>query len=88
MSEFIAVLLVVLAVLALCFLAMAIGLIFRGKIIRGGCGSSPEGHDDKVISCDTCSKKAINLCEDDDTMGLAGVSSVATWGRFKEKSSD
>ena len=85
MSEFLAVLPVVLVVVGFSFAAMAIGLIFRGRIMRGGCGSSPGGHDSEDISCDACSKKTINLCESDDSTGLAAVSAVATWGRFEKK---
>jgi hypothetical protein len=85
MSEFIAVLAVVMVVVGVSFAAMAIGLIFRGRIMRGGCGSSPADNSEKDISCDACSKKKINLCESDDSTGLAAVSNVATWGRFEKR---
>ena len=85
MSEFIAVLVVVMVVVGVSFAAMAIGLIFRGRIMRGGCGSSPGDNSEKDISCDACSKKKINLCESDDSTGLAAVSNVATWGRFEKR---
>ena len=52
---------------------------------RGGCGSSPGDNSEKDISCDACSKKKINLCESDDSTGLAAVSNVATWGRFEKR---
>ena len=32
------------AVFALCFLAMAVGLIIRGTRLRGGCGTEPDSH--------------------------------------------
>lgn len=66
------------------FLAMAIGLMLRGKVLRGGCGSSP-AKDGSTIGCEACSKKQLNLCDDDDNTGLAGPSFAATMGRFKRK---
>jgi len=60
-------------------LAMAVGLLLRGKIMRGGCGSHSSGG-----SCDVCSKKKINLCEDDDKSDLAGPSFAGTMGRFRK----
>ncbi len=65
--------------------AMAIGLLLRGKVMRGGCGSS---HDETAppIGCDVCSKKKLNLCDEEDATGLAGPSFAATMGRFSEKS--
>ena len=70
---------------ALAVAAMAIGLLLRGKIMRGGCGSS---HDETAppIGCDACSKKKLNLCDEEDAAGLAGPSFTATMGRFSEKS--
>ncbi len=64
-------------------LAMAIGLMLRGRIMRGGCGS---GHstDGTSITCDACSKKKLNLCDDEDKAGLAGPSFAGTMGRFRK----
>ena len=64
--------------------AMAIGLILRGKVMRGGCGSS---HDAEApdVGCDACSKKRLNLCDEEDAAGLAGPSFAATMGRFNRK---
>ena len=75
-----------LVLFALAVVAMAIGLLLRGKVMRGGCGSA--AHDDSApsIGCDACSKKRLNLCDDEDTTGLAGPSFAATMGRFNQKS--
>lgn len=64
-------------------LAMAVGLMLRGKVMRGGCGSN-HSSDGKTISCEMCSKKQINLCDADDKAGLAGPSFTATMGRYKQ----
>ena len=68
----------------LAVLAMAIGLMLRGKVMRGGCGShtAPDG---APLGCDACSKKQLNLCDEEETTGLAGPSFAATMGRFTEK---
>lgn len=68
----------------LAILAMAVGLLLRGTIMRGGCGSHAEPGDGP-IGCDACSKKQLNLCDEDDTTGLAGPSFAATMGRFSRK---
>ena len=74
-----------LVLFALAVAAMAVGLLLRGKVMRGGCGSTPpEGVEH--IGCDACSKKQLNLCDDEDTTGLAGPSFTATMGRFEKKS--
>jgi len=65
-------------------LAMAVGLMLRGKVMRGGCGSN-HSTDAKAITCEMCSKKKINLCDEDDKSGLAGPSFASTMGRFTEK---
>ena len=68
----------------LAVVAMAIGLLLRGKVLRGGCGSSA-GANAPDIGCDACSKKRLNLCDDEDADGLAGPSFAATMGRFNRK---
>lgn len=74
-----------LVLFGLAVIAMAVGLLLRGKVMRGGCGSAPpEGAEH--IGCDACSKKQLNLCDDEDTTGLAGPSFAATMGRFEKKS--
>jgi hypothetical protein len=70
---------------SLAVLAMAIGLLLRGKVMRGGCGSSHDT-DAPAIGCDACSKKKLNLCDEEDTTNLAGPSFAATLGRFNQKS--
>ncbi len=72
-------------ILGLAVAAMSIGLLLRGRIMRGGCGSH-SGSADAPIGCDACSKKQLNICDEDDTAGLAGPSMAATMGRFSRKS--
>jgi hypothetical protein len=64
----------------LAMLAMAVGLMLRGKIMRGGCGSHSTGG-----SCEVCSKKKINLCDDEDESGMDGPSFAGTMGRYHKK---
>ena len=66
-------------IFGVCVLIMAVGLMLRGTILRGGCGSHGNGG-----SCEVCSKKQINLC-DSDGDGLAGPSFAATMGRYVRK---
>ena len=65
--------------------AMAIGLLLRGKIMRGGCGSTHIDRDGNVISCETCSKKVLNLCDEESSPEMAQASFTATMGRFHRK---
>ncbi len=74
------------AFFGLAIAAMAIGLMLRGKVMRGGCGSSNHSDSENPIGCDACSKKQLNLCDEDDASGLAGPSFAATMGRFEKKS--
>ena len=71
-------------IFGLAVLAMAIGLMLRGKVMRGGCGSH-SGPAGAPLGCDACSKKQLNLCDEEDATGLAGPSFAATLGRFTEK---
>ena len=90
MRSFIIQLLAIGFVVGSCFLAMAIGLMLRGKIMRGGC-SSHSGMDESLDGCGACPKKQINLCKEDDDMGLSGISALETLGRYDQtdpKSSD
>ncbi len=66
--------------------AMAVGLLLRGKVMRGGCGGSSHDETAPPIGCDACSKKKLNLCDEEDEAGLAGPSFAATMGRFEQKS--
>ena len=67
---------VAIVVFGVCFLVMAVGLMLRGTVLRGGCGSHSGGG-----GCEVCSKKQINLC-DSDNDGLAGPAFAATMGRY------
>jgi len=84
MVKFLATAVVTALFFGLAITAMAVGLILRGKIMRGGCGSTPHG-DAPDVGCEACSKKRLNLCDENDTTGLAGPSFSATLGRFSHK---
>jgi len=71
-------------ILGVAVVAMSIGLLLRGKVMRGGCGSQ-SAPGDAPIGCDACSKKQLNICDEEDTSGLAGPSVAATMGRFSRK---
>jgi len=71
-------------VFGLCFSAMAVGLLVRGKVMRGGCGSEP-GAKGADGGCSVCGKRKINLCEAEDDMGLSAPSAVSTMGRFAKR---
>lgn len=75
---------IAMSLFGMAFLAMAIGLMLRGKVLRGGCGSAP-AKDGRTIGCEACSKKQLNLCDEDDATGLAGPSFAATMGRFERR---
>ncbi|MBT3191125.1 MAG: hypothetical protein HN341_01075 [Verrucomicrobia bacterium] len=83
MQNALATVLVAVLLFGLAILAMAVGLLLRGKVMRGGCGSSTG---DTAIGCEACSKKKLNLCDEEDTSNLAGPSFAATMGRFTTKS--
>ncbi len=71
-------------IIGLAVVAMSVGLLLRGKVMRGGCGAhSAPG--DAPISCEACSKKQLNICDEDDVTGLAGPSIAGTMGRFSRK---
>ena len=84
MDQYITTAIVASILFLLAVLAMAVGLILRGKVMSGGCSGShdPEAPD---MGCDSCSKKKLNLCDSDDTTGLAGPSFVGSFGRFSQK---
>lgn len=89
MNDFLLVFALVAILFGLCFLAMAIGLLVRRMILRGGCGSHAVIVDGEKISCGACPKKEIDLCESDDETGLAKIAAVGTMGRFdKDKPQD
>ena len=84
MQDFLTTAVVAAVFFGLAVMAMAIGLMLRGKVMRGGCGSSTDA-DTPDIGCDACSKKRLNLCDEEDAAGLAGPSFAATMGRFNRK---
>ena len=57
-------------VLAVYFACMAIGLLIRGHVMRGGCGTESKIEEGKLAYCEACPKKEISLCESEDTLGL------------------
>lgn len=72
---------------AICFAAMAIGLILRGRKMRGGCGSEPQiDEEGRLASCGSCPKKPVSLCESEDSMGTAAIAELGTLGRYREGS--
>lgn len=73
--------------IGLAFAAMCIGLMLRGRVLRGGCGSHA-ADDGTTIGCDACTKKQLNICKDEDTAGLAGPTIAATMGRYRERADD
>ena len=84
MPLFLVTLAVTLTIFGLAVLLMAVGLILRGKVLRGGCGSVSAA-DGSIVACESCSKKELNLCDENDSMGLAGPSFAGTLGRFHKK---
>jgi len=85
MSDFLTVLAFTSAILGLSVLGMAIGLILRGRIMRGGCGAGLRDEEGNDVGCEQCSRKKTNLCDEDDEMGLSEVSLTSTFGRFDRK---
>ena len=92
MEQFIAATLVITAIFAVCFGGMSIGLIIRGRKMRGGCGSS--NHNDEVDGehpegeegdegCGLCPKKKINICKSENDEDMNEVSKLATLGRYE-----
>ena len=71
----------VVIIFGVCTGLMAVGLMLRGTVMRGGCGSHGSAG-----GCEVCSKKMVNLCDSEDDSGLAGPSFVATMGRYQKKS--
>ena len=48
-------LIITVLVFGVVMLAMAVGLIFTGRCIRGHCGDEPlYGPDGELLNCDTC----------------------------------
>lgn len=53
---------VVMAILALCFLGMAVGLIFRNRTLKS-CGRAARDFDGEPVSCAVCGAKDDDSCE-------------------------
>jgi len=83
--QYVVVVIMCFSVFAICFAGMALGLVVRGRILRGGCGTGLRDRNGKELSCEQCSKRVTNLCEEEDEMGLSGVSMAGTFGRFDKK---
>jgi len=74
-----------LLLLLICFAAMAIGLILRGRRMRGGCGSAPAEHADGSSACEHCAeKKKTNLCSSEGDSELVEASKLGTMGRYDD----
>ena len=62
-------LLLTLAVFGVCMLGMAIGVIARGRNLRGSCGGvEVMGTDGDPLSCGACPKSEAELCPSDDPL--------------------
>ena len=59
------------ALMGLCVLAMAVGLVVRGTAMRGGCRSKVEGPDGPS-SCDTCDNRKKGTCPSSDQSEVLG----------------
>jgi len=91
-EQFLATILVITAIFAICITMMSVGLIIRGRKMRGGCGSSghsvPVGIKDRKgqvqhTSCGFCAeKKKLSLCSSENKGDLKDVSKLNTLGRF------
>jgi hypothetical protein len=76
--------LVVTVAFAVCFAAMAIGLLLRGRRMRGGCSDEPDVPDGRLAACGLCPKKKVNLCDTDDPSGLPEIAELSTLGRYRK----
>ena len=89
MVQFLPAFAVILLLLLTSFAAMAIGLILRGKILTGGCGShgAKKGKNKESESdhegCGFCAeKKKLNICSSENKGDLKEVSKLGMLGRF------
>lgn len=85
MSEFLIILMMTFAIFGISVLGLALGLILRGKVLRGGCGTAMRDKDGNEIGCEHCTRKETNLCEDEDEMGLTDVALMGTFGKYDRK---
>lgn len=62
-------LLLTMTVFGTCMLGMAIGVIARGRHLRGSCGGvEVMGADGDPLSCGACPKSEAELCPSDDPL--------------------
>ena len=71
-------------IISLCVAGMAAGQALRGKVLRGTCGGVTPDADDGVSGCDACSKRKLNLC-DEDADDLSDAALAGTLGRFQRR---
>ena len=62
---------------------MAVGQMLRGKVMRGTCGGIG-GDDEEEGGCDACSKRKLNLC-DEDADQLSDAALTGTMGKFQRR---
>lgn len=61
--------LVTIAVFGAAMLAMAVGVMFSNRELRGSCGGEGiHGADGEMISCGACPKKEAELCPSDEEL--------------------
>ncbi len=71
-------------VVVISFIAMGVGLIIKGKKMRGGCGSKPEEYEENGSSCEFCAeKRKLNLCSSSDSPEMSKISKISTLSRFQ-----
>ena len=91
MEQFLASIIVITVIFAVCFAAMNIGMFVRGKKMRGGCGShenSGEIGDKKEehTGCGFCpEKKKLNICSSESKDGLKDISKLGMLGRYDKQ---
>lgn len=90
MEQFIASIVVITIIFSLCFFAMNIGMVIRGKKMRGGCGSTErhnlsDGENKNIASCGFCSeKKRLNICSSENKDELKDISKLGTLSRYEK----
>jgi len=89
MEQFLPAFAIILLLLVVSFTAMAAGLIIRGKVLTGGCGShgakkSAAKDDSEHAGCGFCAeKKKLNICSSENQGELKNVSKLGMLGRFE-----
>lgn len=54
--------LLAIVVFAVCMLAFSVGLLFKGRCLRGSCGGEPMRVGNVTLGCGSCPKRADNTC--------------------------